>query len=256
MSSLERIPILGVGIDILTSEEVLHRIEGWILSGKPHTLSFANPEIVMFARRRRDYREFINSADIVAPDGIGLIWASRIFGKPLKERVTGTDMMYYIAEASALKGFRLYFVGGRPGIAEEATEKLRALYPEVNVVGTWHGFFSEEEEQELIDDVISKKPDILVVCLGMYRQEMWIKRNKHRLNVPVCFGNGGALDFVSGRARRAPKWMLSCGLEWLFRLMREPLRAKRQFILLPFVLLILSRRLSRLFKQENNPFLR
>lgn len=234
--------ILNINIHDLSYGEVLDSIEKFIHSGGPHILVCANPEILMYAQRKPEYRDYVNGADLVTADGVGVLWASRILGSPLKERVPGTDLAYSLARLSSEKGYSLYFLGGEPGIAEKAASNLARLYPGVRIVGTHHGFFSGDEEREIVSDIKDKKPDILMVCLGMYRQEMWIKRHFCDLNVPVCFGNGGALDFISGKRQRAPKWMIRMGLEWLFRLIQEPGRIKRQMYLPVFVVKVLAQR--------------
>jgi N-acetylglucosaminyldiphosphoundecaprenol N-acetyl-beta-D-mannosaminyltransferase len=236
--------ILNVNMHDLSYEEVLGKIEEFIRSGRPHIMVCANPEMLLYAQRKPEYRGYINNADLVTPDGVGLLLAARILGHPLKERVTGTDLSYSLARLSSEKRYSMYFLGGKPGIAQKAVSNLDRLYPGVRIVGAYHGFFSSDEEREIVSDIKDKKPDILMVCLGMYKQEMWIEKYFNELNVPVCFGNGGALDFVAGKRRRAPKWMIQMGLEWLFRLIQEPSRMKRQMFLPLFVFRVLAQRIG------------
>lgn len=234
-----RADIIGIGIDGITHDQLLDKVSEYVRGGSRHVLSFANPEIVMMARKRREYRDFLENADLVLADGIGLVWASRIIGNPIPERITGTDFMHDIAVMSQSHGYKLYFLGGAPGVAEVAATNLSLKYPGARVVGCHHGYFSEAEERDILRNINAAKPDILVVCLGMYRQEMWIRRNQADLAVPVCFGNGGALDFAAGKAKRAPAWMIRFGLEWLYRLLRQPSRMKRQASLPYFALQVL-----------------
>ncbi|MBU0480050.1 MAG: WecB/TagA/CpsF family glycosyltransferase [Proteobacteria bacterium] len=233
--------ILDINIHNLSYVEVLEKVEEFIRSGQSHIMVCANPEMVLYARRKPEYRDFINRADLVTPDGVGLLLAARVLGHPLKERVTGTDLSESFGRLSAEKGYSMYFLGGEPGIAEEAASSLANRYPGVNIVGIHHGFFSSDDEKEIVADIKNKKPDILMVCLGMYIQEMWIQKYFRELNVPVCLGNGGALDFVAGKRRRAPKWLMGLGLEWLFRLIQDPswARIKRQMTLPLFVFKVL-----------------
>ncbi|MBU1152712.1 WecB/TagA/CpsF family glycosyltransferase [bacterium] len=242
--------IFGIRIDNVTYTKVLQKIEDFIKSDKLHVLVFANPEIVMKACKYPEYKKYINNVDLVAPDGIGLIWASKILGNPLKERVTGTDITYKLAELSAKKGYSLYFIGGENGVAEKAVENLKRLYSGVNIIGFHHGFWEKEKEEEIIKDINSKNPDILMVCLGMYKQEMWIKKNLHNLNVKICFGNGGALDFVSGKRKRAPKWIINMGLEWLIRLIQDPCRVKRQYQILLFIILVFFEKIKIFWRKK------
>ncbi len=243
MTNRRRLNVLGVGIDNITQADVLGKIEEYIASGRPHIISFTNPEIVMLANQYPEYMTYLNGADIVAADGIGLIWASKIYKKPLSERVAGTDFMYALAELSSRKGFTLYFLGADKGIADGAAQNLKTLYPGLNIIGTHHGYFNGHEAKRIIEDIKQKKPDILIVCLGMLKQEKWIKDNIKEINVPVCFGNGGAFDFVSGSAKRAPLYLQRAGLEWLFRLLREPHRIKRQIALFHFAVKVFRDRL-------------
>ena len=241
-----RVEVLGIATDCYSMDQTIARIEALIKKrgGKTHTLSFVNPEIIMTALKHSDYYDFLRSAELVVPDGAGVLWASRVLGSPLPERVTGTDMMYRLAKLSADKGYGIYFLGGRSGVAERAAQRLERLYPGARFAGTRNGYFSPEQEDDIVSDINASGADVLVVCLGMYRQEMWIKRNMDRLRVPVAFGNGGALDFAAGGAKRAPAWMCDHGLEWLWRLLREPKRIKRQAVLPLFVLRVLARKMA------------
>lgn len=241
---MKRIQILDIPIDNLSYNSALEQIEKYIIERGNHIIVFANPEIILMARQIQEYKEYIKGASLVLPDGIGLIWASKILKSPLCERVTGTDMVYSLAKLSQKKGYSLYFLGGERGVALVAKKNLEKMFPGVKIVGYYHGYFDENEEIKIKSDIKEKKPDILMVCLGMYKQEMWIKRNFMDLNVPVCFGNGGALDFVSGKRKRAFRWMQVLGLEWLFRLIQEPKRIKRQFKLIFFIIEILKHRLN------------
>lgn len=250
MDKTGKVKILGIYVNNITQSEVLQKTEEFVGSSKPHILSFVNPEIIMRAQMLPSYKEYLNNADLVAPDGIGLLLASKIIGTPLKERVTGTNIMYSLAEMSAKKGFRLYFLGAKFDVVKTAVKKLTCLYPTLKVVGMNHGYFSVSEEKNVIAEIKTKKPDILIVCLGMYKQEMWIKRNLAEINVPVCFGNGGAFDFVSGRVKRAPLWMQKSGLEWFYRLLQEPRRIKRQLVLPLFLILVISRKFRRTIRKR------
>lgn len=245
------VEILNVRIDDVTIQEVLAKITVFIESGGYHTLSFANPEIVMFANKEPFYREFINNASLVVADGVGLLLASRLLRKPLRERVTGTDMMYSLGALSAKKGYSLFFLGGKAEVVNKAVENLKKIYPGVNICGFYHGYFGEEEERKIIKEIKDKKPDILIVCLGMYKQEMWIEKHFDELKVPVCFGNGGAIDFVAGKLPRAPEWMLNSGLEWMYRLWKEPWRIKRQWLLPLFILKVIYQKYRSFFRQKS-----
>ncbi|MDI6703414.1 MAG: WecB/TagA/CpsF family glycosyltransferase [bacterium] len=236
---------MGIRVDKVKYLDVLKKIEEFILSKKPHMLAIPNVEICMLARVYPEFKNILNSADLLMPDGVGIYLASKILGDPLPERTTGTDLMYVISDFASKKGFSMYLLGAKPGIAEKAKRNLVRKYPNLKIIGIHHGYFDKDEEKTLIEEIKTLKPNILVVCLGMYKQEKWIKDNMENLGVPVCFGNGGALDFVSKCTRRSPVWMQKMGLEWLYRLFQEPWRIKRQIVLPKFVLLVLKERIFR-----------
>ncbi len=241
---MKRIEILGIPVDSVDRATVIKKIDQFIKEQKPHSLSFINPEIIMKCRQVPELKQMILSADLIAPDGINVLWAAKMLGHSLPERVTGTDILYDISKLSALKGYSIYLLGAAPGIADKAADVLRRLYPGVNIIGTHHGYF--EDDEEIVSQIEKLKPDILVVCLGMVKQELWIKKHFDRLRVPVSFGNGGALDFVSGKVKRAPLWIQNIGLEWFCRLMQDFTwrRIKRQSVLFKFVYLVLKSRIK------------
>lgn len=246
--------ILGFDVHQLRMEELLNEIDIFIKSKQPHTITLVNPWILLEARKNSAYAEYIRDADLVTADGVGLLIAGWLFGGAFPERVTGSDLMPILAERAEKNGYKLYFLGAAEGIAEEAANKLRKCYPELKIVGTRHGFFNNIEEQGIISDVIAKKPDILIVCMGAVYQEMFIKKNLKEMNVPVCFGNGAAFDFVSQRVKRAPRWVQKIGLEWFFRLLQEPRRLWKRYLVgnLVFTWLILGEVIKKRFFRKAN----
>jgi len=170
---------------------MLARIEGFIAEGTPHQIVTANPEFVMAARRDAEFRAIINNAALAIPDGVGLLWAGRLLGQPLRERVTGSDGVPRIAERAAEKGWRLFLLGAAPGVAEETAHRLVVRYPGLKIVGTYAGSPATEEETYIVDLVRRARPDVLFVAYGHPRQDKWIARNLNRLGVPVCMGVGG-----------------------------------------------------------------
>ena len=228
-----------VRTDDVTWEEMLAHIEAFIADGKPHQITTVNPEFVMTARRDPEFRAIINQAALALPDGVGLLWAGRLLGQLLRERVTGSDGVPRIAERAAVKGWRLFMLGAAPGVAEEAGRRLRRRYPGLKIVGTHAGSPVVEEEAYIIDRVRRAQPDVLFVAYGHPRQDKWIARNLDRLGVPVCIGVGGAFDFIAGLVPRAPVWMQRAGLEHFYRLLRQPWRWRRQVDVYHFGLLVL-----------------
>jgi N-acetylglucosaminyldiphosphoundecaprenol N-acetyl-beta-D-mannosaminyltransferase len=230
---------LGVRADDVTWDETLAWVEGFIADGRPHQIATVNPEFVMAARRDPEFRAIINNAALAIPDGVGLLWAGRLLGQPVRERVTGSDGVPRIAERAAVKGWRLFLLGAAPGVAEETARRLVVRYPGLKIVGTYAGSPAVEEETAIVDLVRRARPDVLFVAYGHPRQDKWIARNLDRLGVPACMGVGGAFDFIVGVQSRAPAWMRRIGLEHLYRLLRQPWRWRRQVDVYHFGLLAL-----------------
>lgn len=237
--------ILGVRVDNVNYQQALSIIESFIESGQPHQVVTVNPEFIVAAQSDEEFRRILNASALSLPDGVGLLWAARFLGCPLQERVTGVDTMHLLAALAAQKGYRLFLLGAAPGVAVETAARLCEMYPGVTIVGTHAGSPSAEEEDEIVDMIRRAKPDILFVAYGAPAQDKWIARNLARLGVPVAMGVGGAFDFISGRAKRAPRWMQRLGLEWLHRLLHEPWRWRRMFALPKFVWLVVRERLTK-----------
>lgn len=193
----------------------------------PRQICTANPEFIITAQHHPEFRRVLQQADLVLADGVGLLWAAWHTGQHLPERVPGSDLIYHLAEASAQLGWRLFFLGAAPGVAERAAHNLARLYPGVNVVGTFAGSPREAEAPEICARIRAVAPDILLVAYGAPAQDLWIARHARALGVPVSIGVGGTFDFVAHVTRRAPKWLQNLGLEWLHRLAHQPWRAKR-----------------------------
>ena len=235
------IPILGVPIHAITFSGLLD----WIgqlcdrrADGRPHQIATVNPEFVMTAQRDPIFRVVLERAALCLPDGIGLLWAARGL---LPERVTGSDGAPLIAERAASKGWRIFLLGAAPGVAEQTAAVLTQRYPGLQIAGTHAGSPSAEEEESIVQMVNQSKADILFVAYGAPKQDKWIARNLPRLQVRVAMGVGGAFDFISGKAVRAPRWMRQIGLEWLYRLGREPWRWRRMLALPRFALAVLCK---------------
>ena len=221
------LPILGVRIHAVTMAETLAWIEAAVAARAPRQICTSNPEFLMTARRDREFFEVLNRADLVVPDGVGLLMAARWLGARLPERVAGSDLIYRIAERAAQRGWGIYFLGAGEGVAARTAAKLRAIYPELRVAGTFAGSPKIEDEDAIVARVRAARPDILLVAYGAPQQDKWIARNRERLGALVSIGVGGSFDFVMGEARRAPVWIRRLGLEWLHRVGRQPWRARR-----------------------------
>jgi len=236
-----RVTILGFPVDALTYDDWLGLIEAWVA----HTPRAArqvctiNPEFIMMARRDPNFANILRRAALCVPDGVGLLWAARHAGQPLPQRVTGSDGVPIIAARAAEKGWRLFLLGAAPGVAERAADILRARCPGLQIAGTYSGSPAPEDEDAIVELVNASGADILFAAYGAPAQDKWIARNLPRLRVAMAMGVGGAFDFIAGVVPRAPLWLQRLGLEWLFRLIRQPWRARRMLRLPRFVLAVL-----------------
>lgn len=234
------IELANIKIDNLTINEATAKVFEFLCSQQPHLIVTPNPEIIVAAQKDKELAEVINSASLCLPDGISMVVVSKILGTPLKERVAGIDLMLKITENSARDGCKIFLLGSAPGVAEEAAGNLVKKYPGINIIGTHHGYFNHD--LEVIKKIKETKPDILFVGLGAKRQEKWCNRHLKELGVPVCMVIGGSLDVISGRKKRAPKWIRKLYVEWLYRLFTEPDRWKRQLALPKFLGLTLFKK--------------
>lgn len=230
--------ILGIPVDMLTLTEAAGKLEQYIRQRVPRLVVTANPEIIMLARHDAGFKEILTNTDMVTADGIGVVVAARILGEPLEERVTGIDLSRELFRVASRQGYRIYLLGARPGVAEQAALNLVRDFPGLQVVGCHDGYFSEDGP--VVADIRARTPDILLVALGMGKQEKWVWRYKDELGVPVSIGVGGSLDVYAGVARRAPGWVQKLGLEWLYRLLRQPSRFGRMLVLPYFLVLVVA----------------
>ncbi len=233
--NLQPVTILGVRVHRLTFAQALAEIERMIAAGEKGYIVTANPEIIMRAFRDPAYREVLNNAVMAWPDGVGVLMAARLLGAPIPERVTGSDGVPMIAARAARMGWRLYLLGARPGVAARAADVLRQRSPGVDIVGAEPGDPAPEHDDELVARINAARPDILLVAYGAPKQEWWMARNIERLNVRVAIGVGGTFDFLAGTQRRAPRVVRKAGFEWLWRLVLEPWRWRRQLAIPAFV---------------------
>lgn len=232
------IDFAGIKVDNITLDEAAAKVEEFLRASTPHLIVTPNPEMIVAAQKDQELKEIINNASLRLPDGISMVVVSRILGCPLRERVTGIDFLLKAVELSSHRGYKLFLLGGQPGTAQEAGLRLIEQFPGLNIVGTQHGYFAESEEKQIITQIKDTKPDILFAGLGASRQEKWLARHLNELNVPVCVGVGGSFDVISGKKKRAPKWVQRLYIEWLYRLITEPNRWKRQLALPKFLWLM------------------
>ncbi len=235
----ETLEVLEVSIDRVTLSQAEQATWDFLKQDKAHMIFTPNSEIIMVAQQDKELKDVLNSGDLIIADGIGVVYASKILKKPIAERVAGFDLAKQIIEKLPQKEHKLYFLGGKPGVAKAAKDNLEKQYPGIQIVGTHDGYFDEEQEAEIIHEINQLKPDILFVCLGMGKQEKWIYNHRGKLSVKVCMGIGGSLDVFAGRVQRAPDFYCKYGLEWFYRLVKEPWRYKRMLALPKFALMVL-----------------
>lgn len=236
---MSKVDILGVLVDKVNIPEAVDRIMKMLSENIPHAVFTPNSEIIMLAYKDEEFREILNSADMLTADGIGVVYASKILHNPIEERAAGYDIACGVIEQIAETGHGLYLLGGKPGVAETAKENLEKQYPFLRIVGTHDGYFDDSKMPQIIDDINNSGADILFVCLGAPAQEKWIHANMHKLKVRVSMGVGGSIDVLAGVAERAPEKWCNMGLEWLYRLIKQPSRFTRMLALPKFGLTVL-----------------
>lgn len=237
-----RIAVLDVKIDVVTMKEAVRTVEDFIKQKTTHLVVTPNAEIIMMAQEDKELAQIINDADLVVPDGAGVVWAAHYNGDPMPERVAGYDLVQNLFGRASTQQYRIYMLGGAPGIVEKAKKAAEERYPGIQIVGTRHGFFSATDEAEIISSIKSSRPDILLVALGVPRQEKWLANYLQELKVPVAIGVGGTFDVMAGVVKRAPLWMQNAKVEWLYRLISEPKRAIRMLALPRFVIQVVTRK--------------
>ncbi len=238
------ISILGVQIDAVTREEAGKITENLIKqSNKSCKMIFApNVEFIMYAQKDKEFFDILKQSSLSTPDSIGVIIGAKLQGKTFPERIPGQSYFRKVIELSNEKGYSIYLLGGEPGIAEKTKENLEKIFPNVNIIGYHHGYFNENEEKEVISEINKLKPNVLFVALGAPKQEKWIYKHRNELKVDVATGQGGTYDYEAGKIKRAPVWIQKIGMEWFWRLCREPKRIKRQLVLPIYLIKVLFKK--------------
>ncbi len=239
---MNRISILNVRIDNVTYDDAIARVKDFLHEPGLHQIATVNPEFVVIAQSKPEFMRVLNSTALNVPDGVGLLWAARRRGTPLRERVAGQDLMERICALAAEQGIKVFLLGAREGIAEKAATKLKERYPSLEIAGCYAGSPSPDENEPITQRINESGARILFVAYGPPKQELWIARNASRVkNVAVAMGVGGTFDTLAGIVPRAPQWMRDAGFEWTYRLLREPWRLKRQMSIPYFMWLIMTR---------------
>ena len=244
-----RVNILGVGISAVNMDLALKLIEAWIARRQSHYVCVAPVHSVLECQRDPELRRIHNASGITTPDGMPLVWLSRLHGYHYVDRVYGPDLMLALCERSAEAGYRHFFYGGAKGVPEELAANLQHRFPGLAVVGTYSPPFrplTSEEDDQAVQMINEVSPDVIWIGLGSPKQERWMATHIGRVEAPVLIGVGAAFDFLAGRKKQAPRWMQRSGLEWLFRLLTEPRRLWRRYLVNNplFVLLVLAQALG------------
>lgn len=219
--------ILGVMVDDVTMDDAVLTLSGYLGSKGRHIVVTPNAEILIMCNENPQLMEAIGKASFVAPDGVGVLRAAKILGTPLSEKVAGCDLGFNLLSEAAKKGSSVYLFGAKPGTAETAAQNLCKKVPGLNIAGVRNGYFTPEDTESIIDGINKSGADILFVCLGAPKQELWMAEHADKLDVSVMLGLGGSLDVYAGTVKRAPKLMIDMKLEWLYRLIKEPYRLGR-----------------------------
>ncbi len=245
---MEKVNILGVKVDMVTIAEAADKIVDFLGEDGLHDVYTPNSEIIMEAYKDAEFAKILNNASMLTADGIGVVYASRILRKPIKERAAGYDIACRVLEKINYTDHSLFLFGGKPGVAEIAEKNLKAKYPGLKIAGTRNGYFKPEDEAEIVEQINNSGADIIFVCLGAPKQEKWINAHKDELKVKVAMGIGGSLDVFAGTAQRAPEFFCKTGLEWFYRLCKEPWRAGRMAQLPVFGMTVIAK--GKKFKQD------
>ncbi len=227
--STARIDLLGCPVDALTMTQTVARVEDAIARRETTQHVAINAAKVVRYQRDEGLRAAVDGCELATADGQAVVWAARVLGRPLPERVAGIDLMDVLLDVARSRGYRIFLLGARADVLERAEAEIRRRHPGVRIVGRHHGYFGREEEPAVVDEVAAATPDLLFVALETPAKELFLARNRARLAVPFVMGVGGSFDVLAGERRRAPRWMRRSGLEWLYRLLQDPRRLARRY---------------------------
>jgi exopolysaccharide biosynthesis WecB/TagA/CpsF family protein len=252
----QRIDLGGVLIDRVNLRSATDRVRDFLRSGKSNQIVTVNLDFVAISRREPAFKDTLNGADLAVADGMPLVWVSQMGEEPLPQRLTGVELVDECCQIAVDTESSIFLLGAAPGVADVAADRLRERFPGLRIVGVYappFGPLTTEENERIIETINAARPDFLFVALGAPQQDVWIRANRDRLDVPVSMGVGCVLDLLAGVVSRAPAWMQHAGLEWLFRLLQEPARLWRRYILddLPVLAWLIKQGLDR--NQPTNP---
>ena len=226
---MSRIVILGCSIDSLDMDQTIARIEQYIKESKPRQHVVVNVAKIVEMRNDPYLREIVSSCDLINADGMPIVWASKILGQPLPERVAGVDLFQNLVKLCAKKGYRPFFFGAREWVVKKVVEEFKQRYPNLAVAGYRNGYYTDEEEPEIAEIIRDSTADMLFVGFSSPKKEEFLKKWMPAMHVPFCMGVGGSFDIIAGRTKRAPLWMQNSGLEWCYRIYQEPRRMWKRY---------------------------
>ena len=226
-----RIQMMGCTIDNLSMEETLQTVEGFIASGRPHQHVVVNVDKLVKAQNDPELRQIINDCALINADGMPVVWASRLLGKPLKERVAGVDLFEALMARAARKGWRVYLLGAKEDIVSRVHQLYQARFPELVFAGYRNGYWKPEEESGVVDQIAAARADLLFVAISSPKKEQFLGAYQARMKIPFAMGVGGTFDVAAGKVKRAPVWMQKSGLEWFYRCLQEPRRMFRRYFI-------------------------
>jgi N-acetylglucosaminyldiphosphoundecaprenol N-acetyl-beta-D-mannosaminyltransferase len=243
---MDKIELFGCPVNNLNLDETVRKIERFIREREPRRHSALNAAKIVRMRKDERLREIVVRSDLVSADGQSVVWASRLLGKPLPERVTGIDLMQKLLELAENRGYRVYLLGATEEVVTKLKDVLRRQHPGLNLVGWRNGYFSSREEQNIVEEINAKGSDILFVGMSTPKKEYFLEKYQWTLKVPFCMGVGGSFDVLCGKTRRAPRILRKMGLEWLYRFLQEPARLWKRYLVtnLLFLLYLVGERLS------------
>ncbi|MYN07460.1 WecB/TagA/CpsF family glycosyltransferase [Pseudoduganella aquatica] len=238
----ERINMMGCQVDNLTMEETLQTIDGFIQTGRPHQHVVVNVDKLVKAAHDAELRRIINDCALVNVDGMPVVWASRLLGKPLKERVAGVDLFEALMQRSSKTGWRVFLLGAREEVVSEVKRQYEIKYPGLTVCGYRNGYWKPEEEAGVVEQIREARADLLFVAISSPKKEHFLGQYQAHMKIPFAMGVGGTFDVAVGRVKRAPLWMQKSGLEWFYRFLQEPRRMFRRYFIedMAFVWLFLK----------------
>ena len=229
MNAPDRISLMGCQIDNLSMDETLDRVGEFIADGKPHQHVVVNVDKLVKAARDPQLRQIINDCALINVDGMPVVWASRLLGRPLKERVAGVDLFDALMHRAAASGWRVFLLGAEEAVVQEVRRRYEERLPSLQFAGVRNGYWTAAQEDEVVEQVAAARADLLFVAISSPKKERFLGQHQARMRVPFAMGVGGTFDVAAGKVRRAPRWMQRSGLEWFFRFLQEPRRMARRY---------------------------